>query len=307
MNNCTIVILNENPILKIDVSSDGKFVAVGQQGDYTGNINIGVWELENHELVHKIESEKFYEVVGLNFVNNTGYIAYSIFDRNSVQFYDLKNQITIPEKLNTPKLRHLSSGAKTTRIVTTGMTIEAWDLETKQRIWTVDDYTELAPNNTVIAKINNEGNLVCVAGIKKQTLLIYDINENALYKTLENAPSGARCMAFSSDAKYVAVIGALSKGVFFWDVEKGQRILTETYNDKTQGYWSLCFHPTGEYFAIGSLVGFISIHSIKDGKSIKQIKAHEGRIWSMCFTPNGKYLISGGDDGLLNIREFKLS
>jgi WD40 repeat protein len=75
-------------------------------------------------------------------------------------------------------------------------------------------------------------------------------------------------------------------------------MLTDTFGEKSDGYWSLSFHPDGEHLALGTTSDYVVVARLSDGKFIFDKSVHQGRIWDMTYTRDGGRLIFGGDEGV---------
>jgi WD40 repeat protein len=209
---------------------------------------------------------------------------------------------------------------KRNKLVTAGFYINVWqilDSENYQEIWKLPDYKDFYNSLTSggKAEISLDGKKLVIAGANTQRnfviddthglepiisnadtgqVFIYDLEQNTVIQTLDEAPVEASWISWSNNLRYLVVIGANYQGVYIWNLETRERILTDFYNSETQGCLSFCFHPSGEYFAVGTFVGYVSIERICDGGTVYSERIHSSRVWSLAFTPDGKQLISGG-------------
>jgi WD40 repeat protein len=100
-----------------------------------------------------------------------------------------------------------------------------------------------------------------------------------------------------------AVSSKIPYANFIWDLENGSRILPDLFNERFGGYSSLCLHPTLRWLASGSLVGFVSLQTIEDGRFILSEQLHAGRISQVIFCGDSKRIVSGGEDGTVHLIE----
>jgi WD40 repeat protein len=67
--------------------------------------------------------------------------------------------------------------------------------------------------------------------------------------------------------------------------------------EATVHVWAVA--PDGTSFATGGGDASIQLRSLKDGKVLKALEGHRGRVTALAFAPGGKTLLSAGDDGLV--------
>jgi len=300
----TITLNNPNPVLTLDISPDGEQLVLGQQGDYVGNANLSLWRLRERQLVAEIEKIKLTSIESARFTFDGKILVY-VKSAEDVCLYNFETEQHLDTRINTANVIWLAPAKKSNRLVTAGIVTEVWDTERLERIWTEPEYVALPALNLkpAVADITPDGTKVAVAGKNTSQIVIYDLDQDEVTQKLEDGPVQAHWARFGPDLYYFAAIGALSKGIFIWNLESGERHLPDMFNSEFDGYWSLCFHPNGKYLAVGTLVGYLSIFRLSDGEMIVSQKAHEGRVWDLAFTPDGKKLISGGDDGIASIMD----
>lgn len=61
------------------------------------------------------------------------------------------------------------------------------------------------------------------------------------------------------------------------------------------------WHPSGNYFASGSIDNSIILWDYETGKQIRSFNHHTGKIIDLAFSSDGKYLMSSGSDNLVAI------
>jgi WD40 repeat protein len=300
----TITLINENPILTLDISPNGEQLVIGQQGDYFGNANLTLWSLKETQLIAEIEKIKFTSIESARFTGDGKKLVY-VKSVEDVCLYNIETQEHLNASLKTENVAWLATSKKSHRLVTAGIVTEVWDMERLERVWTLPKYRALPDFDLkpAVADITPDGTRIAVASKEPSQILIYDIDKNEVTRKLEEAPVQAHWASFGPDLRYFAVIGELAQGIFVWELETGERHLPHIFSSEFDGYWSLCFHPNGEYLAVGTLVGYVSLFRLSTGEIIVSQKVHEGRVWDLAFTPDGKKLISGGDDGIASILE----
>ncbi len=288
----------DSAVVALDISQNGDRIVVSQSIDASYKARLTLWDLNNVQVLKEIDATK-YDGMPVCFVGCDQLIAYAK-DQSEVCLYSIETGEYI--HLHSAGVSWLSA-SHTHKLVVSGIATEIWDTAVPKRMWLLPDYVALDIFNLkpAVADISIDGTKLAVTGINTTNALIFDLNRNEIIQTLDNAPAQARWVSFSPNLRYLAVIGALSQGRFLWNLETGERYLTDLFESDAVGDWSLCFHPNSEYLATGSLVGFITIYRLQDGEIVFSEQIHKGRVWDLAFTSDGKKIISGGDDGVVSI------
>lgn len=300
-NNHFINTKNNGVIETLDISHDGKLIFVGQQGDSYGNMSLSVWSMDDFELKLIIENDIDIEINIIRILSDNNTIAY-IKDYREICFYNLELSKRLDFRISDENTLWLSASKESQRMVVSGTTLDVWDVQKMEKVWTHPDYTvsNEYSNKPIVAGLSPDGNTVITVGHNSKHANIYDIAKRMFIKNLDNGPMQARWAKFSNKLDYFAAMEYFSKGIYIWNLESGESLFPDIFNQE-EGCWAAAFHPNGEYIAVGYLVGIFAIFSLKDGEIAFWQDAHEGRIWELAFTPDGKRLISGGEDGVVRI------
>ena len=102
-----------------------------------------------------------------------------------------------------------------------------------------------------------------------------------------------RCMAWSPDARYVA-IGDWSGTIWIRDSATGEvlRVL-EGHGDRV---WSVAWDGAGQRVASGSADQTVRIWEAATGEALRVLEGHRDRVWSVVWLDDGR-LVSSDDDG----------
>ena len=289
---------NRELIYTLDVSPDGKLLALGQQSDPAGHAYLTLWDLETLTMLRVVESKPQKLIFRTRFSPDGRTLVYAKSD-SAIYFHDLKSQETFKPEQPDDDVRWLSFAVTENRLVTAGSMIQVWDAERRVVLNALPGGASAqSPDQLALAALSPDGTQVAVAGDGTGTVSLHDSLTGAKLKTLDGAPNRARWVSFSPHARYLAVIEYYSHGAFLWDLRSGQRHLPEIFNEKSEEYWSLSFHPDGERLAFGMLSDYVVIARLQDGKFVFDKPVHQGRVWDLTFTRDGKRLVSGGDDGI---------
>ncbi|HYP41224.1 MAG TPA: hypothetical protein VEX13_12770 [Chloroflexia bacterium] len=293
---------NQQPIYSLDLSPDGRQLALGQQGDGLGNPNLSLWSIEDGRLLSVVENDDVGLPLATRYSPDGKLLAY-VNSSFSVSLYDLESGEMRILPLNNSRVQWLAYAEKRNRLVVAGSLTQIWDGERGELIWALPDRPNLLdPDQTpAVAALSPDGSQVAVAGDEEGNILIYDVDRNRVVQTLTGATPQLRWLSFDPQARYLAAIDWYSHGTFLWDLRSGERHLPHIFNQETEAYWCLDFHPNWEYLALGMLSGYVVIVGLQDGSFIEDVPAHDGRVWDIAFSPDGKYLVTGGDDATAHI------
>ncbi len=300
----TLTPSNRRPIYTLDVHPDDRQLALGQQSDDEGNPYLGLWNLDDLQLVSAVESGAHGLALMARYAPDGRTLAYVNSDL-VVRFYDLARQEKHVPQLDNPNVKWLSYARRADRLALSGALTQVWDGGRQGVIWTLPGQTAVTDRAHVpaVAGLSADGTRVAVAGAEDDKLLIFDVERGSREQELEGAPRQARWVSFDPSGRYVAAIEWLSHGTLLWDVRSGEQLLPQLFNSRRESLWSLCFHPDGEHLALGMLSGYVLVVRLADGEYVVDQRAHAGRVWDLAFTPDGKHLISGGDDAVAYVWE----
>jgi WD40 repeat protein len=288
------------------LSQDGKYLAISHGLNAANTYKVTLWSLPDGEFITEVASSGEYDFTSICFTSNSNVLAYT--NTGGFALYDIESR---QRGTGTwaPNVYWMRAD-RGNRLVTAGTDIQVWEIfdsRNFEKIWKLPGYSIFynSLSSGGKADISPDGKKLAVAGIDTEEVLIYDIDNNAVIQTLDGAPPKVYWISWSADLRYLAVIGANSQGVYIWDLETGERVLSSFYNSELDSCYSFCFHPGGEYFATGSFGGYVSIERINNRETIYFEPLHHGQVWALAFTPDGKQLISGGWDRFVSILDLQ--
>ena len=144
--------------------------------------------------------------------------------------------------------------------------------------------------------VASTGKFIAAAGLTEERTWVVDIFDAATKKvvhTLIGDRSPATCLAFSPDAKVLAV--AHMKGTIeLWGLHDG-KLISSFAADKDE-VWPVAFSPMGQFLATGNHDGSISFWNAKNCKKIGQIPPQPDLldVAAVAFSPDGKLVACGG-------------
>lgn len=115
---------------------------------------------------------------------------------------------------------------------------------------------------------------------------------------IDGPVSLARCVAFSPDARLLAVAGEHSK-VRIWEVGNGQE--REPLEHAENEARNLAFSADGSRLAVGGVHGYLAVWEVEKGRPLHTLVGHRAKINALAFSPDGRLLASGDSHGMLKL------
>jgi WD40 repeat protein len=267
---------------------------------------VTLWSLPDGEFITEVASSGKYHFTSICFTSHDNVLVYAFAGVFVLYDIETRQRGTVTWASDVYWMR----ADRGNRLVTAGKYIKVWEIfdsRNFEEVWKLPGYSNFynSLRSGGKADISPDGKKLAVAGIDTEEVLIYDIDNNAVIQTLDGAPAKVYWISWSADLRYLAVIGANHKGVYIWNLETGERVLSSFYNSELDSCYSFCFHPGGEYVATGSFGGYVTIKRIIDGETVYFEPLHHSRVWALAFTPDGKQLISGGYDRFVSILDLQ--
>lgn len=296
----------DTAIQAVAVSQNGKYLAISHELNAANTYKVTLWNLQERQFITEVVCSNEYDFISICFTFNGNVLTYA--NTGGFVLYDIESRLLGTGSWATDVYWMRADAGN--RLVTAGKYIQVWEILDSQnceKIWKLPNYSNLY--NSLLsggkAILSNDGKKLAVAGIDTEQVLIYDLQQNTVIQTIEGVPSNVYWISWSYDLRYLAVIGANFQGVYIWNLETLERVLSDFYNSEFQSCFSFCFHPSSEYFAIGGFSGHVMIQRISDGETVYFEPLHHSRVWALAFTPNGKQLISGGYDHFVCILDLE--
>ena len=310
-NKPSITLPYSGSIFALDISPDGQMLAIGQQADfYSRNPILTLWNLPQGQLIAEIEHMSEKSIDAVCFSGDSKFLYYvKNHEYPKVLVYNLETQSYLqPDEFKVANVTWLAGAREAPRLVTAGIITEVWNTETWERSLSILDYMVLGGecSKAAVADITPDGKKIAVVGKNIDQVHIYDIEQNVIIQTLDEAPRQARWVRYSPDLSYLAAIDDSGGKLCLWRLETGNRHLVEGFfiegnKFECDGFFCLSFHPTSKYLALGNWTGVVRIIQLSNGELIASEAVHKGRVYRLAFTPDGKQLISGDEYGTIFI------
>lgn len=170
--------------------------------------------------------------------------------------------------------------------------IHLWDLQGGALKLTINDLARprvlaLSPNGEILA-----------VGLQDAHILLLQVSDGSLIKTLSGHTDWVRSLAFSPDGKKLAS-GAFDATARIWDVESGQTDFV--LSDHQSSVLGLDFSPDGTTLATGSVDTTVKLWNVDDGILLRTLIGHADFVYAVAFSPDGRSLASTSSDNTARV------
>lgn len=295
---------NPQTVYSLDVSPDGRTLAVGQQADPATNLALSLWSVdERRQLATLVRDETAVPIV--RFAPGGGLLAYTDAEQRLV-LRDLRTGVDDREAFPLPFAQWMSFARERDRLLAGGTRTQVWDAEAGAVVWTlpVEPLPEDAGISPPCCAISPDGARVAASGVEPGRVVLYDVASGEVAGRLEGTPGEARSMDWDPSGRFLAAVGMDGRaGV--WALDGGGPLLPALADPRANHHWCVRFHPDGARVALGLWSGFVRVLRLADGGQEKgsETPDHAGRVCDLAFSRDGTRLFSGGDDGVVLIHD----
>jgi len=283
-----------DPIQSLDVSPDGRWIAVGQALDQTHSL-LTVWDAATLRLAQSIDLNGW--LMRVRFLSHEQMVITTAGPEAAISIYDIHGRKKAERSTGTTAFPWLHTAPQAQRLVVSGRSL--WVLNADlTSLWTYDADSE---TQTPRGVLSTYGEYVATTETVSQKIEVVALDTGAQVGTIEGAFAQTHWLEADSAEHYLLAIERYTKGVFIWDLTTHQRHLPHIINEDMRSFWCAHFHPSEEMCVMGNLIGFVSVLRLSDGEFVLDQKAHESRVWEVRFSPNGERLFTASEDGVVHV------
>jgi WD40 repeat protein len=143
-----------------------------------------------------------------------------------VLVYNLETQSYLqPDEFKAANVTWFAGAREAPRLVTAGLITEVWNTEIWERSLSILDYMVLGGEcrKAAVADITPDAKKIAVVGKNIDRVHIYDLEQNVIIQTLDEAPRQASWVRYSPDLSYLAAIDDSGGQLCLWRLETGNR------------------------------------------------------------------------------------
>ena len=182
-------------------------------------------------------------------------------------------------------------------------TVAVWDLETGQRIHTLEGHSRGVESVAVTPDCQR-----VVSGSWDNTLIVWDLKNGQKLHTLEGHSDNIFGLTVTPDGRR-AVSASEDNTLMVWDLETGRRLhILDGHIDDLRmaalalgGRHMVAVAPNGRHAVSASKDKALVVWDLETGRRLRRFEAHTSRINAVAVTPDGRYVVSGsglsGDPG----------
>ena len=261
---------DKGPVLSLAYSERLRLLAIGQMGDSSGRPCLTLWDPYKRKRITVVEKEAYRNIWAICFDYRDKYLVYS--DNHNLFRYDISSGEKRMLKIDNGKIARIVSSKSAPRMIVSGKQVLVLDIDTEEIFWKLDSYEDLAKtddleikglpaewdvpdklsyfNEPACTEIFGDGKNVLVSGHNKGNIEQIEVDTRKVVRTIFPAPVQAAWMSLGCNETVVAVSSRLPRANFLWELETGQRILPETFNEQSGSSSCLCLHSKERLLAI---------------------------------------------------------
>ena len=303
----------DHPLTNVSISLDKKYFALGSD-----NYFINIYDFDNNQLISTLSGNSFYprsnsfNIFGKPYftgfktephgIYKGRYVKLQVGDNSEWKFIDIKsgNEIQTPYFDRNKKIRNVSFSADGRYLATTSdQNLTIWDLSTGKQ-----QYTILAKNGSYFSDIIFHPQANELLLLNSNDLLIIDLIKKRITDTL-HCGEYIYDAVYSPDGKNIvtAIQRRLTPLIQIW--RSRLKIDTLELLGHTDEIWDIQYSPSGKYILSCSDDGNVIVWDAFTGKSLKVMKASEGRISNCYMNEDETLLLSiGFDDHFATLWDF---
>jgi len=175
------------------------------------------------------------------------------------------------------------------------LTIDLLEVQTGRRETTLSGHT----NYIQALTFSPDGRLLASGSRGSDTdIYIWNIIQDGLLKRLTYPTPQAEIisgLAFTPDQRWLASVG-LDRTIRIWNVVRKTTDVHLTLFDPSSTPLTIAFSLDKKLLAVGTREGPLVLYRLKDGKILRTMAGHHGKVLALEFSRDGRRLISIGED-----------
>lgn len=326
-NSKKIALKDATAITALDIHEGVQLIAIGQQADTKGKVILSLFNADSLELVSIVETYNNNYIPAVAF-SRDGKILFYSRDDDMVLLFDTVKLKGMDYFIDNEKNRKIISSTFDDKIIVSGIDLEVWNIDQREKLWDLDNYKAYEICDTFDLSLGNvswdfKEYPVTIPYIKEPLSACFFNKGQSILYCGDNKPSITRVnmqtfveetfindgviqsfnMKVDPSEDFLMVSGQIPNGDFIWDTQKKKRVLVNLYNEKFGHSPSFDFHPSKRILAVGSTVGYLSLVDMDNGNFLLSEKIHQGSISQLKFYQGGSKIISGSIDGQVLVTE----
>ena len=289
-----LVLPHDSEVWGVAVSPDGKRIATASQDKYAR-----IWDAVTGQLLLTLKGH----TDGVNdivFSPDGKRVATAGFDKTARLWDSSTGEELLTLSGHTDAVHHIAFSPDGTRLATTSNdgTAKVWDLETGDELLTFTGHEEAVFD----IAWSPAGDRIATSGLDRN-VRIWDANsgKEGLVLPFEEGDQ-LRGLAFSADAKRIAVTNTGTPRGRVWDALTGE-VLLNNFPDHRDALLDIAFSANGKLMATGSSDAQAKIWDAITGEVLYTLSGHTLPVTAVAFDPTSTRLVTSGWDRTVRVWE----
>lgn len=182
-------------------------------------------------------------------------------------------------------------------------TVKVWDAVSTQEVRSL--VTRGAPSSRCLVyspdgrHLASAGAATTTAQVTVNDIRVYDVEREALARTLKGHARGVTAVAYSANGQRLAST-SLDQTARVWDATNGK--LLATLRGHTRAANCVAYHPDSVRFATGGADGTVRIWDAVAGRSVRVLEGHGAPVTAIAYSVDGTLLACATEDGSVWLR-----
>ncbi|MCI0536792.1 MAG: serine/threonine protein kinase [Verrucomicrobiales bacterium] len=285
-----------NSIISLAVSSDGKWLAIGEKGE--GRLSI--WDLQTRAEIARLTAGQ--NAVHAAFSPAEALLAFSVETglqssnrTDSVRLWDVHSRRIVAELPLGAWCRGLAFSNDGQTLITSTL-----PPENRFSLWKVPEGKKLASYRAVRTPSSGvrfaaTRDLRLAAHVVKDRIRVINLASGQEQWTTVTADEEVSALTFSPDGRILATGAKFESTIHLWDADSGKDL------GRLEGHsayvMDLLFWPDGSKLASASADQTIRLWDITKMQPWHTLRGHRHEVWRLALLPDNKTLVSGCKDG----------
>jgi hypothetical protein len=183
---------------------------------------------------------------------------------------------------------HFSPDGKSVVTASRDRTAKTWSVETGRELHSFEEGHEFLTSTAIFFP----GGKQVLTAAADNTARVWDVSTGTQALRMDHTGRSAAA-AVSHDGQFV-LTGGDDKRARLWDAKTGA--LLKTLAACKADVTAVTFSPDDQVLLVADAAGHCELSNRTDGKSVRQLEGHSGRIIAAAFLPNGRRVLTASSD-----------
>lgn len=284
---------HDTPVLTLDYSRDGKYLATGCQDSSEAKL----WDARTGRALRTFKGHHG-SLWGAAFAPQSNLLA-TCGDDGVIKLWD----VATGQELAT--LRGHTTLVATLAFAPDGKSLASGGWDKQIKLWEIPPHRseeELKGHQNWIRAVafdpTAKANKLLATASDDHTIKLWDVTRREELQTLRGHTGRINSLAYAPDGHWLATASE-DKTVRLWPLQAGMKSLTlDTSPTRMQ---TIALSADGQKLAAGGFAATGKVWDVKSGRLFYDLKGFKDYLWSLAFSPDGKWLVAGVDNGTVKL------